>query len=118
MEDRDLVLLNAEADGQLISSIEFENAYISLVNEIEALTSLRKRVDEQVKNKMAEEYHTTGNTKVVFDTFQLVYVPESYRETCDSKALKEAEPEIYKKFTKVTHVSDAVRVVKSKNKEA
>lgn len=118
MESRDLVVLNEEVSKELISSAEFENAYISLVNEIEALTSLRKRVDEKVKEKMAEEYHSTGNTKVVFDTFQLVYVPESYRESCDSKALKEAEPEIYKKFTKVTRVSDAVRVVKSKNKEA
>lgn len=47
---------------------------------------------------------------IVIGGAKLVYVAPSKRNTLDSKKLKEEEPEIAKKYNKVTSVSACIRI--------
>jgi predicted phage-related endonuclease len=47
---------------------------------------------------------------LVVDSVKLTYIAPTTRSTIDTKKLKEEEPELAKKFTRVSDVSATVRI--------
>lgn len=47
---------------------------------------------------------------IVIEGIKLTYVSPSVRTTIDSKKLKEEEPELAKKFTKITNVAATLKI--------
>ena len=65
-----------------------------------------------VKNTILEVHANTADLPktLIVGGVKLTYVAPSTRSAIDSKKLKEEEPELAKKFTKISKVSASVRV--------
>ena len=71
-----------------------------------------KELFEPFKEKLIQlhELDTTVPSAVQVQGMKLIYVSPSTRSTIDSKKLKEEEPELAKKYTKITNVAATIRV--------
>lgn len=71
-----------------------------------------KELYEPFKEKLIKlhEDNNEAPSAVQIEGLKLVYVSPSTRNTIDSKKLKEEEPELAKKYTKITNVSATIRI--------
>ena len=70
-----------------------------------------KKVYEPLKAEVIKLHETQNLPKnVIVGGTKLTYVSPSTRSVIDSKKLKEEEPELAKKFTKITDVAATVRI--------
>lgn len=71
-----------------------------------------KAIYEPFKEKLIKlhENNAEAPSAVQIEGVKLVYVSPSVRHTIDSKKLKEEEPELAKKYTKVTNVSATIKI--------
>lgn len=70
-----------------------------------------KKIYEPLKAEVIKLHETQNLPKnVIVGGVKLTYVSPSTRNTIDSKKLKEEEPELAKKFTKITDVAATVRI--------
>jgi len=95
---------------ELVSSPEFEAAYSRMLHAIDTINAIKKVVDTKVKELMKERYLVDGQNKIEGNAFSMTLIPESYRETFDTAAFKEAHPELFEQFKKITKVSDSLRI--------
>lgn len=123
MEDntKQLALVN-ELSGvvitkDLVASDDFSKKYEYLLALIKYLDEVKSSVDDGLKTIAKDNYFTTGEPSIVSTGFRYTYIPETTRETFDSKALKADNPSIYKEYVKVSHVKETFRVIKLEKKE-
>lgn len=115
VEYMDLSAVNIEDYTlELISSPEFESEYSRMLHAIDTIGAIKKSVDDKVKELMKERYLKDGQNKIEGNAFSMTLIPENYRETFDTAAFKEAHPELYEQFKKITKVSDSLRINRKK----
>lgn len=102
-EVKDLIepILNCEPD-------EFYKKYKKMKKATEEFNKLYEPFKAGLI-RLHTEYNDLPNTIVVGGA-KLTYVSPSTRSSIDSKKLKEEEPEIAKKFTKITPVSASIKI--------
>lgn len=101
----------------VIQSDDFNAKYGMLLDTLDKLTTLKKDVDSSMKKALQAQYMKTGEGKVKTDTYVYSYVPGSTRESIDTAKLKAEDPETYKKYVKVSTVSESIRINKVSNKQ-
>lgn len=115
VEYMDLSAVNIEDFTlELISSPEFEAEYSRMLHAIDTIDAIKKKVDSKVKELMKERYLIDGQNKIEGEFFSMTLIPENYRETFDVTAFKEAHPELFGQFKKVTKVRDSLRINRKK----
>lgn len=105
-------LLNVKISNELVTSDEFVNGYTNLIAVSKYLEDLKKNLDTSIKEFLKEQYFETGDTSVESNGYKYTYIPETVRESLDTKSLKANDPELYKKYVKISNVSDSLRVTK------
>lgn len=115
VEYMDLSAVNVEDFTlELVSSPEFEAEYSRMLHAIDAIDAIKKKVDSKVKELMRERYLVNGQNKIEGEIFSMTLIPENYRETFDVSAFKEAHPELFEQFKKVTKVRESLRINRKK----
>ena len=105
-------LLDVKISNELVTSEEFVNGYTNLIAVSKYLEDLKKNLDASIKEFLKEQYFETGDASVESNGYKYTYIPETVRETLDTKTLKANDPELYKKYVKVSNVADSMRVTK------
>ncbi len=109
-------LVGVEITKELISSPEFAEMYEVLANTLAYCENLKKTVDAGIKAKAEENYMATGEQSIVSFGYRYTYIPETVRETLNTKAFKTDHPDMYKEYVKVSSVSPTLRVTKIEKK--
>lgn len=91
---------------------KFMAGYRCLVALIEALTALKAKIDEKIKETAKENYAATGQNSISNKDFKFTYVPGTTRESFDTKRFKQRYPRLYQEFLKTSNVSDTLRITK------
>ena len=95
--------------------IKFENgeltkdAIVFLATREKAMKRAKEEY-EQMKADLLEAMEQNGILKVDNDILSVTYVAPTESERFDSKALKEASPDLYDQFVKFTPVKASVRI--------
>ena len=97
---------------EIIATQDFSQQYERLSILIKQLDDIKKRVDSEIKEIVQEHFLLTGNQSLVTDGYKYTYIPESIRESVDIKKLKQENPELYKKYVKISNVSGSMRATK------
>jgi len=102
---------NLKTELQIMLNCEPEEFYKKYKKYKKAETEF-KNLYEPFKEKLLKMYEENSNTpsSIQISGVKLVYVSPSTRNTIDSKKLKEEEPELAKKYTRITNVSATLRV--------
>lgn len=90
-----LYFLNDEVTSQLV--------------EIQKLSKELKEKEDAIKKALIEEMESKGIIRIHAQGLSISYVAPTQRETFDSKAFKEANPDLYDEYVKFTNVSSSVR---------
>ena len=98
-------VLVKKQDGVEITKL-FERRIMGAKIAVEAAKKDEQKLMDELKAAM-EKY---GVVKIETDALSISYVQPTYRESFDSKALKEASPELYDSFVKTSPVAASVRV--------
>lgn len=115
VEYMDLSAVNIEDYTlELVSSPEFEAEYSRMLHAIDTIDTIKKTVNSKVKELMRERYLVDGQNKIEGDAFNMTLIPENYRETFDTAAFKEAHPDLFEQFKKISKVSDSLRINRKK----
>lgn len=93
---------------------EFQAAYAHLADLVSKATDFKKMVDSRIREELEKEYNETGDGRIANDDFTIVYVGRGVRESFDSKALKQDDPDTYIKYVKKSIVSASIRYIKKK----
>ena len=83
----------------------------SAITQIEELTKFVDTVKKEILSKLSENKIKTAS----FGIFKFSKLESTTRETFDSKAFKEQMPELALKFTKISKVSESIRITKNKD---
>lgn len=105
-------LATVQLTNELVASEDFVNNYTNLIAASKYLEDLKKNIDNSIKELVKEQYFETGEASIESNGYKYTYIPETVRESLDSKALKAADPELYKQYVKVSNVSDSLRITK------
>ena len=98
----------------LVSSEEFTNAYLKLVEHKKETEALQKAIDSKLKELLGAEYEKTGNQTVESGECKITYVPGSMRETFNSTKFKAEHPDLYEQYLEVSVTSPSLRTTKKK----
>ena len=120
-ENVNQIVLASELDNvvvttDLIKSDDFSKKYQSLNELIDYLTSIKKSVDAEIKKVVQDSYDATGESSVSSEDYNFTYVAPTTKTSFDSKAFKEAHPELYVKYVKTSNVAGSLRVTKREKK--
>lgn len=107
---------DVKISADIIKSEDFSKQYQSLENLINYLKSIKETVDAELKNIVEQEFLETGESSIKTDDYSFTYVSPTTKESLDTKRLKAEDPELYKKYVKVSNVSGSLRVTKRKKK--
>lgn len=97
---------------ELLTSDDFVDSYTNLISVSKYLEDLKKNLDNNIKEILKAQYFETGDSSIESNGYKYTYIPETVRESFDSKTLKSADPELYKQYVKISNVSDSMRVTK------
>lgn len=109
-------LVDAPITTALISSEDFGKKYDYLVSLTKYLEDIKKQVDSRIKEITKNQYYDTGENSVTNAGYKYTYIPESTKETFNTKEFKVDHPDLYKEYVRVSNVSDSVRTTKVKPK--
>ncbi len=101
---------------ELITSERFAQRYDLLLDLEKYIASIKEEVNSQIKEVVKENYYSTGESSICSGENRYTYVPETIRESFNSKGLKEDDPDLYKKYVKISPVKESFRVTKIKKK--
>lgn len=96
-------------DLPTIQSPDFNTKYTLLVDYLNQLDELKKKVDGEIKRVMEDEYNTSGETNLVSGDRKYTYIPPTTRVSVDSKKLQAECPDIYAKYARVSQVSAVLK---------
>jgi len=113
------VVLANQLDGvqitpEIIKSEEFVKSYSSLLSLIDYLGAIKKAVNSEIKDILQAEYIESGENSVSAPDYTFTYCSPSTKIEFDTKKFQAEHPDLYKKYIKVTNVSDSLRVTKAK----
>lgn len=100
---------------EILATPQFAAQYCQLSDFLKRATEIKANVDAAIKNTVRDRFMETGEATIAVDGYRYTYVPESTSERLDTRALKEADPEMYRKYVKVVHVNDSIRVYRPKS---
>ena len=80
------------------------------IAEFEKSIKAMKEAEDELKKQILAEMESKGIIKIENDDLTINYVQETYRETFDSKALKEADEDTYNKYIKISSVKPSIRI--------
>lgn len=98
--------------ADIIQSADFSEKYKYLVTLTQYLSDIKRNVDEAIKDIVKENYLETGDSSTCSGGFRYTYVPPTTREVFNTKEFKQDHPELFKEYTKISNVSDSVRVTR------
>ena len=96
--------------GAITEMLYFLNDDVT--SQLVELQKLSKEIEEkekEIKKALLEEMEAKGITKIHAEGLSITYIAPTQRETFDSKAFKEANPDLYDEYVKFTNVSSSVR---------
>lgn len=99
-----------DIDLEVIQSEGFVNQYSSIKEAIQYLTELKNNIDETVKECVKNNFYITGSPSIKTDSCSFTYIPETTRETFDSKRFRSECPDLYKQYVKISNVDESIRV--------
>lgn len=118
---KQLVLVNqlvtTPITKEVVTSADFTQKYEYLVALTKYLEDVKKNVDDVIKDLAKMQYYETGENSIINGGFKYTYVPETTRETFNTKEFKAANPEIYKQYIKISNVSDSLKTFRLKPDE-
>lgn len=98
-------LIRIEKESPILNESKAKEIY-----ELEkARLELGKVIDE-LKKDLLEEMEIKGIKKIENDYFILTYVPETDRETFDTKTFKKDNLDLYDEYVKISKVKSSVRL--------
>lgn len=100
-------------DLSILSNEDFNTNYQALLTTLDKLQEIKTEVNNKMKEALRKQYLATGKSKIVSGTHTYIYVPATVRETVNAKALKAENPEIYKRYVKVSNVQDTIKVTEN-----
>ena len=107
-------IIKAPSSYDIVKRPEFNKQYAVLINTLDYLQTLKKELDTQLKTVLAEEYFNSGEQTVDLQDCKITFVPDSMKESFDTKKFKEENPELYIQYTKISPVSASVRTTMKK----
>ena len=69
-----------------------------------------KEAEEELKRMIIAEMEEKGVVKIDTETLAITYVQATERETFDSKAFREVNPDLYDEYVKFTPVKASIRI--------
>lgn len=99
----------------VVSTKEFTEAYVKLLDFNKEADSLKKAIDSKLKEIIGENYEMTGVQSVETEDCKITYVPGGMKESFDSKKFAEDHPDLYQQYLKVSTVSPSLRVTLKKS---
>lgn len=109
-------LAGIEITPEVVSSPEFAEMYEVFRNTKEWLDNLDKNFTAGIKAVAEKNYMETGEQSIVSPGYRYTYIPETVRESLNTKAFKADHPDMYKEYVKVSSVSPTLRVTKIEKK--
>ncbi len=109
-------LSETEISKEILASEDFTDSYSNLVALTKYLEDLKKNIDNSIKDCLKDQYFESGEASMEANGMRYTYVPETSRETFNTKDFKAENPELYKKYVKVSPVSESLRTTRI-NKE-
>lgn len=103
---------------ELVSSPDFAKKYEYLVALTNYLGDLKKNIDNEIKDLAKSQYLETGENSITNNGFKYTYVPESTRETFNSKQFKVDHADLYKEYVRVSNVSDSLKTFRVKTEDS
>lgn len=109
-------LVEVPITTSLIASEDFAQKYNYIISLTKYLEDLKKDIDTRIKEITKVHYYDTGENSIVNKEYRYTYIPESTKETFDSKKFKVDNPDLYKQYVRVSNVSESLRTTKIKPK--
>ena len=100
---------------ELLATPQFAEQYQQLVEVAKRIADIKVNVDNAIKGVVRDRFLETGAPTVLAEGYRYTYVPETTSERWDTRALKAEDPATYKKYVKVTHVNDSIRIYAPKS---
>ena len=108
---------HVEISADMVKSENFSLQYESLDSLIKYLSSIQKAVNAEIKKIIEKDYADSGESSLKTDKYSFSYIAPSTKQTFDVSRFMEENTELYKKYLKVSKVSDSLRVTKKKEKK-
>lgn len=114
-------LFEAERNGYIYDPLPApaataDKAVMELHNVTTYIDNLKKQIKEAEEKKqklqdaLLQQMEETGTKSIVTDFCKITYIAESYRESVDTKLLKQDLPEVFEQYKKVTTIKPSVRI--------
>lgn len=113
----DMIMGEAPLDLAVIESDEFAEFLTVLTTYKDNIAAFFDAFQSKMKEVLRKQYLETGNATVSSVGFKHTYVPGTTRTSFDSKALKEADPDTYNKYVKISPVAESIKTTAIKKKE-
>ena len=108
---------HVEVTSDVIESENFAQKYKSLDQLIKYLQGIKTAINTEIKKIIEENYAESGDSSIRNDFFTFTYVSPTTKEDFDVARFKEENPELYKKYVKITNVSGSLRTTAKKEKK-
>lgn len=93
-------------DGNVVISPDISAQIAAFESQVKLVTDKEKAL----KQAIFEEMERHGCIKIDTDDLLINYIPETERESLDTKALKEECPEVYDTYCKLSPVNATLRM--------
>jgi len=103
-------LADVQIDKDMLVSADFNNSYLNLIAVTKYLEDLKKNIDSNIKACLKDQYFESGEGSLEANGIRYTYIPETTRETFNTKDFKTENPDLYKQYVKVSSVSESLRV--------
>lgn len=99
-----------EYQENLSEIVAIENKISHAIADLQKELNLRKERDENLRNELKVAMKANGVKKFENDVLSITYVAETERVSIDTTRLKAEKPELWNEYSKVSKVSDSVRI--------
>ena len=87
-----------------------DNSTLTRLAEVTKLLEELKAEQDELKAEVMGVMKNGGVNKIDTDKIVVTYVAPSERENFDSKRLKEEDPDTYKKYTRISQVTESLKL--------
>ena len=109
-------IADIKVDKELLVSEEFNNDYLNLIALTKYLEDLKKNIDANITECLKDQYFESGEASIESNGVRYTYIPETSRETFNTKDFKAENPDLYKQYVKISSVKESLRATRL-NKE-
>lgn len=101
-------------DYEVISSDDFTDSYLKLLDFSKEMTDFKKTVDNKLKEILEQEYIATGNQSLENTECKITFIPGGMRETFNVTKFREEHPDLYEQYLEISNTSPSLRTTKKK----